>query len=239
MKKFISLALIFTTLTTVMCNVNVQAAVDKPVSFLQDDSKWGSELYSITNNQSQTLASSGCAPTSMAMVLNYYIDESITPIETSEFALENNHRTKHNGTAWTYFEDIAEKYNLDFLQTASSAEALDWMNTQTDALIICSMGPGLWTKSGHFILLWNIENDIAYINDPASTKKTRIENSYKYLTSQCKQYFCFNKDQSLSSQEEFINTIILLEKNVCFKSFNDFINLPKIEENKKSKMRLI
>ena len=67
------------------------------------------------------------------------------------------------------------------------------MNTQEDPLIICSMGPGLWTKQGHFIVLWDIENGIAHINDPASTSQPRTENSYEYMASQCKQYFCFNK----------------------------------------------
>ena len=55
------------------------------------------------------------------------------------------------------------------------------------------MGPGLWTKQGHFIVLWDIENGIAHINDPASTNQPRTENSYEYMASQCKQYFCFNK----------------------------------------------
>ena len=55
------------------------------------------------------------------------------------------------------------------------------------------MGPGLWTRQGHFIVLWDVENGIAHINDPASTSQPRTENSYKYMASQCKQYFCFNK----------------------------------------------
>ena len=42
-------------------------------------------------------------------------------------------------------------------------------------------------------MLWDIENGIAHINDPASTSQPRTENSYEYMASQCKQYFCFNK----------------------------------------------
>ena len=66
---------------------------------------------------------------------------------------------------------MANEYDLEFIQTASSVEALEWMNTQEDPLVICSMGPGLWTRQGHFIVLWNVENGIAYINDPASTSQ--------------------------------------------------------------------
>lgn len=111
MKKFICLTFILTTLL----NFTVHAAVEQPISFLQDDSEWGSESYSIIGSRSQTIATSGCGPTSMAMVLNYYVDDSITPIETTAYALENNYRTRYDGTAWAYFEDMANKYDLEFL----------------------------------------------------------------------------------------------------------------------------
>lgn len=176
-----------------MCNVNANASIEQPISFMQNDTRWGSQSYSIRKNRSQTIASSGCGPTSMAMVLNYYISDEITPLQTAEYALTNNYRTYNDGTSWAYFKDIANKYELDFLQTSSSKEALQWMETQDNPLIICSMGRGHWTKRGHFILLWDVEDGIAYINDPASTKETRTKNSYKYMASQCKQYFCFNK----------------------------------------------
>ena len=191
MKKFICLTFI---LTTFLCGQTAQAAVEQPISFLQDDSEWGSESYSITSSRSQTIATSGCGPTSMAMVLNYYIDNTITPIQTAIYAMENNHRTRNDGTSWEYFEDMANEYDLEFLQTASSVEALEWMKTQEDPLVICSMGPGLWTQEGHYILLWDVQDGIAHINDPMSTEEKRTENSYKYMASQCKQYFCFNKE---------------------------------------------
>ena len=56
------------------------------------------------------------------------------------------------------------------------------------------MGPGLWTTQGHYIVLWDVDDGIAYINDPASTDKIRTKNSYKTMASQCKQYFCFNQE---------------------------------------------
>lgn len=129
----------------------------------------------------------------MAMAVNYYVDETITPPDMATYSLKNGCRTNSNGTSWGFFSKIAKKYDLEFLQTASSVEALKWMNTKEDPLVICSMGRGLWTNYGHYILLWDVRDGVAYINDPASTKKNRTENSYKYMASQCKQFFCFNK----------------------------------------------
>lgn len=196
---------IFMIVILLLCNANVYAATERPISFMQNDSRWGSESYSITGNRSQTIGTSGCGPTSMAMVLNYYIDDNITPLDTTEYALENNHRTYGNGTSWAYFGDVACEYDLDFLQTASSTEALKWMQTRENSLIICSMERGLWTSQGHFILLWNVENGVAYINDPASTKSARNENSYDYMASQCVQYFCFDKPLRDDSTYSFFN----------------------------------
>lgn len=189
-KRFICLICIiiqFSVITT-------QAAIEQPVSFLQEDNKWAFEMYSANGRYDQTIGNSGCGPTAMAMVLNYYIDESITPIQTAMFAVFNNHRTYNNGTSWTYFEDMAKEYDLEFIQTYSSKEALNWMEQKNNPLIVCSMGPGLWTRSGHFIVLWDVKNGIAYINDPASTQASRLENSYSYMASQCVQFFCFNQE---------------------------------------------
>lgn len=85
------------------------------------------------------------------------------------------------------------------------------MDTQEDALIVCAMGRGLWTSAGHFILLWNVENGIAYINDPASTDTNRLENSYEYMASQCYQYFCFNK--KLETIQNVMNNVELINDN--------------------------
>ena len=223
MKKIISLFFILIILIFSL-NISIMASVEQPISFLQDDTEWGSESYSIVGSQSQTIATSGCGPTSMAMVLNYYVDETITPLQTSIFALKNNHRTRYDGTSWTYFEDMANEYDLEFLQTASSVEALEWMNTQEDPLVICSMGPGLWTRQGHFIVLWDVENGVAHINDPASTSQPRTENSYKYMASQCKQYFCFNK-KPLPEQELTMLPSVLEEDEFIF-SFKPDVILP-------------
>jgi hypothetical protein len=193
---------------------NISAAIEQPISFMQKDDEWGSELYTITGDRSQTIAESGCGPTCMAMVLNYYISDEITPLHTAEFALENNYRTARQGTSWLYFSAMADEYDLEFLQTASSKEALEWMKTKEDPLVICSMTPGLWTSRGHYILLWNVEDGVAHINDPASEKQERIENLYKYMASQCKQYFCFNK--SSFNNELCANSFMYVQRPLTF-----------------------
>lgn len=212
LKKTIFLLFLLTSL--IINSIVAVAAIEQPVSFLQYDEEWNSKPYTITNNPTQTIGSSGCGPTTAAMVLNYYVDDSITPIDTSKFAINNNHRTINDGTAWSYYKDIANEYDLDFKQTSSSKDALQWMNSKSDPLIVCSMGPGLWTSQGHYILLWDIENDIAYINDPYSEELIRNQNSFDLVASQCVQYFCFNKTEIPIVNEIYFNPLqIYLKEN--------------------------
>lgn len=208
MKKFIQRTLVLATLMATLVTGVAQAAVEKPVSFLQYDSEWGSESYSLYSGYSQTIASSGCGPTSAAMVVNYYADASVKPDEMCEYSLYNGYRTSSEGTAWGFFESVAKEYDLDFMQTSSSSEALKWMESKEDPLIVCSMGPGNWTSAGHFILLWDVKDGVAYINDPASESKSRTENSFKYMASQCKQYFCFDKTREVKVSEKEIEKSI-------------------------------
>jgi hypothetical protein len=48
LKKIICLAIIIVLIF--VCNINIMAAVEKPISFLQDDSEWGSKPYTITGS---------------------------------------------------------------------------------------------------------------------------------------------------------------------------------------------
>lgn len=138
----------------------------------------------------------------MAMVLDYYVeDDEVTPDEIAEYALWRGYRTASQGTSWGLFSAVAADYGLEFLQTSSRQKAKQWMLEKEDALIICSMAPGLWTNNGHFIVIWQIQDDMVYINDPASAAEERLYNSFDYLAQQCKQYFCFN---IIQPQEEIV-----------------------------------
>lgn len=164
---------------------------NRPIYFLQSDSRWGSKMYSSCNNKTQTIASSGCGPTAVSMIINEWINPSYGPAELCEYSAASGYRTTNNGTAWGLFKALAVKYGLKFLQTASGTEAKNFMNQNPGALVVCSMGQGNWTISGHFILMYKCDGSYVYINDPASVLSTKQKNTYSLLSSQCRQYFCF------------------------------------------------
>lgn len=162
----------------------------QPVDYKQYDSKWKKIAYTIIGSSSQTIGSSGCGPTSMADIMATWIDKKITPVEMCQYALKHGFRTKSSGTAWAFFRSIANAYGYkDYVQTKSMSTARNALNN--GAFVVASMGPGYWTKGGHFICLWKTDDTYMYANDPASS--TRKKQKLGPFEEQRKQFFIFNK----------------------------------------------
>lgn len=160
----------------------------QPVDYKQGDSRWGKKPYTAYGNKNQTIANSGCGPTSMADIMATWIDKKITPVEMCRYAVEHGFRTKSSGTAWGFFKSIAKAYGFGgFVQTKSMATAREAL--KNGALVVASMGPGYWTKGGHYICLWKTDDTWMYANDPAS--KTRKRQKLGAFENQRKQFFIF------------------------------------------------
>ncbi|WP_027364035.1 peptidoglycan-binding protein [Desulfotruncus alcoholivorax] len=161
----------------------------EPVYYSQVDQRWKNIMFSSHNDPRQTIGSSGCGPTSIAMILATWINRSITPVQACQMALEGGFRTYNSGTAWSFFPWVASKFGLHFLQTASTKTVIDAINK--GSLVVASMGPGYFTRSGHYIMLWDVRDNLIICHDPAN--KSRDQASFDVFNQQAAQYFCFNK----------------------------------------------
>lgn len=178
------------------------ALVNKqPVSYLQTDPKWKNIPYAV-KGESSTIGGSGCGPTSMAMVLATWADPSINPETECAWALSHGYKFLNQGTAYTYFRPAAARYGLECTQITpgyiygnsnspyheQAKRALD----NGDFVIAC-MGKGTWTRGGHYVLVWGVEGNIVYINDPASTKLIRTRGNYLVFKQQVKHYWIIKR----------------------------------------------
>lgn len=162
----------------------------QPVDYKQYDSRWKSKPYTSTGSSKQTIGSSGCGPTSMADIMATWIDKALTPVEMCAYALKHGFRTANSGTAWAFFKSVAETYGFTgFVQTKSMATARAAI--KNGAFVVASMGPGYWTKGGHYICLWKTDDTYMYANDPASG--TRKKQKLAAFEEQRKQFFIFYK----------------------------------------------
>ena len=166
----------------------------QPVYYMQGDSHWGKIVFTKngTYNKKQTIANSGCGVTSAAMIIATFWDKSITPKETSAECVKKGYRTKNSGTAVGYFKYLANKYKASkYIATSSFATAQNIVDQ--GGLVIVNVGPSVWTKGGHYIVLWKVDGNYVYINDPASKASNRIKNTIATLKKAAKGYYCFLK----------------------------------------------
>ena len=173
---------------------------EKPVSYLQTDSRWASWPYS-NKDENTNIGKAGCGPTCMAMAIATWVDPSVTPVTTCSWALKKGYKATNNGTYNSYFVPQAKAYGLNCyrvntssLQYMSTTNANKYHQEAHDAvdegnLVVCLMGKGNWTSSGHYILWYSNDGNDVLINDPNSTKSTRTKNKFSLLKSQVRYYW--------------------------------------------------
>lgn len=168
----------------------------QPVDYKQGDSRWGKKMYSNHNDKGQTMANSGCGPTACADVVATLKDSSVTPWTLAQLAMEWGDRSYNSGTDWSFFKHVASKYGFSKFVQSKSWDALTAC-LDAGGYVVCSMGPGYWTKGGHYICAWKYDKNYVYCNDPASSsRKKQIISDFK---SQRKQFFCFYPDAKVET----------------------------------------
>lgn len=177
----------------------------QPVSYLQTDPKWAALDYSAPGEKT-TIGASGCGPTAMAMVLATWADKSVNPKTECAWALAHGYKAPRQGTYYGYFVPAAARYGL-------KARQLSWANIYGNSksplheearktvgaghLVIACMGKGLWTSSGHYVLVWKVQGNTIYINDPASTRAVRTQGDYDLFKQQVKYYWVIERPESM------------------------------------------
>lgn len=156
--------------------------------FLQWNPMWGYEKYG-----KDFLALTGCGPTCLAMV-GYYLtgDENMNPRQIAQFAEENGYYAAGYGSSWTLISEGGEKLGLKATEIPLVKKKM------VDALeagkpIICAMGPGDFTTTGHYIVLRGTVDGGFQVNDPNSTVNSDQLWSYEQLEGQIRNLWVMEK----------------------------------------------
>lgn len=165
-------------------NQNIDLSKDykqgKVPLLIQWDKRWGYEMYG-----DSMIGLAGCGPTCLTMAYLYYTgDMSMNPKKMSEFAQQNGYHTA-DGTSWNLWTDGAEQIGLHGESLSLNENT---MKAALDAgeLIVCSMAPGDFTTTGHFILLRGYNEKGFFVNDPNSKNNSRKQWDYDTLSPQIK-----------------------------------------------------
>lgn len=148
--------------------------------FMQWDSRWGYQHYG-----DGFTGTTGCGPTSLAMVYTGLTGNmDISPARMAEWADENGYYVAGVGSSWDLMTEGASALGLYVtpLDIDQSAIASELWNGKT---VICSMNAGDFTRTGHFIVLTDIdEQGMISVNDCNSRIRSEQKWELSYIIGQ-------------------------------------------------------
>ena len=147
---------------------------------MQWDQRWGYNSYG-----EDMIGVAGCGPACMTMAYLYLTgDTSMNPRRMAEYAYNSGFYSEA-GTSWSFFTEGAAGLGLSGSEIPLSETEMK--NTlDNGGLIVCSMRPGDFTTTGHFILLRGYDANGFYVNDPNSRKNSEKQWDYDTLSPQIK-----------------------------------------------------
>lgn len=152
----------------------------------QRDAAWASVSYG-----EDDFAESGCGPTCMAMVyvaLTGNADRS--PADMGALS-ERMGCVSDKGTAWEFMTEGAAQVGLA-ADELSADEASVRQALLGGSFVICSMEPGDFTSTGHFIVLAGIdERGKLIVRDPNSPERTSATWDFDTVLGQCRNLWAY------------------------------------------------
>lgn len=156
--------------------------------FLQWDIRWGYYHYG-----KETLASSGCGPSCLAMAVYYLTgDTSVTPNAVADYSTAHNYYVKDVGTAWALLDTYPTHFGLSVTHPSNNEVSL---KTHLDAgnVLICSVRAGDFTAEGHFIVIYGYDENGFKINDPKCVYRSRLSWTYDQIKDDIKRIWSIAK----------------------------------------------
>ena len=189
--------------------------------YSQLDNRWRYNMYSSVGDSSQTIGTSGCGPTSAAMVVSS-IKGNITPNTMANLYTQYGYRSANQGTYWSAFKWTADVFDIGYSECYKLDDAI--AKLKDNHYIIASCNQGLFTYGGHFIVLTGVEGDYIKVYDPylyngkfdvasrrgkatvqGNTVYVSIENFRAYANYQ--KFFCF-KNNRTDIKENTTTTVV-------------------------------
>ena len=154
---------------------------------MQWDKRWGYNEYC-----GGFAALTACGPVCLSMVaLHLKKDASLTPTRIMEFAVQNKFATTDNGSLWTLMSEGGKKLGLNVEELPLSEERVI-SHLKDGHPVICIMGPGNFTTTGHFIVLKEYKDGKLLVNDPNSYKNSEKAWSFDEFKGEIKNMWAFS-----------------------------------------------
>lgn len=147
--------------------------------FLQWDPRWGYLPYG-----SDVAGLTACGPVCLSMAAIFVTDDpAFSPNAMIRFAAEEGYYVSGSGSSWTLISQGGPKLGLSVTELPlDEGRILKSLNAGSP--VICAMGPGDFTSSGHFIVITGTQDGFLQINDPNSLSNSQKLWSYAQIKGQ-------------------------------------------------------
>lgn len=137
------------------------------VYFNQMDERYAGKPYG-----SDSIGRSGCGPTAMAIVVSSLTGTIVNPEQMAKWAYENGYWCSGSGSYHALIPGAAGHWGLPVsgCTTSEPQRILDAL--AEGKLVVAIMGPGHFTRSGHFIVLRGVRDGSIMVADPGSYNRT-------------------------------------------------------------------
>lgn len=153
---------------------------------LQWDKRWGYKTYG-----DDFMAINGCGPTCLSMVSSYLKQNAqYHPYYIAQYAYRRGYYTAQ-GTSWDLMNEGAQGLGLK-VQELPLDKMQMIQQLQMHHPIICSMRPGIFTKTGHYIVIRNYRDGLFYVNDPNSQTKSQQGYTFEDIQNQIKNLWAYS-----------------------------------------------
>lgn len=154
---------------------------------LQYDKGWGYGIYG-----DKVLAITGCGPTSLSMVIAKLVGSNeITPYQVAKYAEESGYYVAGKGTSWDLFTEGCRYFGIEGEEIPLSKELI-FNVLESGRPIICSVGIGDFTTTGHIIVLNKIKGGKIQVYDSNSKERSSRLWEYERLEGQIKNLWAFS-----------------------------------------------
>lgn len=144
----------------------ISAVMLKQIPLLQQGDY--NETIAVFSGSKKSVATSGCGAVCLSMAIRYLTGQEVSPEALFQWAFDNKFYFGE-GLGHDALSGMAEEYGLkgEWIDN----EDLDGVREALSAgyPVVAHMGPGVFTRSGHYILLRGLDEEgMVLVNDPQS-----------------------------------------------------------------------
>ena len=158
-------------------------------SFIQWDKRWGYAQYG-----DGFMALNGCGPTSLSMIIVGLTGNlKANPLFVGNYAMKNKFYFDGVGTKWSLMIKGANHFGVKSRYVKVNVADMEACLKKGEPMI-ASVGPGVFTTTGHFIVLRGITKDNKIlVNDPDSIAHTNESWSPELIVKEARAFWVFSK----------------------------------------------